>query len=216
MKYKQQIYEQLRKIDSVINKPQVQENWAKIIVHHVSTEQYNDTTESINELHHEIENMNPSVKLVTSPRWLTSPKRREGKTRSSIVITISDQELAKKIINRGLWIDGRRTKTERFTGVKPTDQCSKCYGFGHHAVRCTEQVRCRICAAPHETRLHVCTTCKTTAKECPHIKTVCVNCKQNHQANDARCEMIQTLRRSRTGGSKASGAAEEDQDELML
>ena len=102
LKYKQQIYEQLRKIDSVINKPQVQENWAKIIVHHVSTEQYNDTTESINELHHEIENMNPSVKLVTSPRWLTSPKRREGKTRSSIVIAISDQELAKKIINRGL------------------------------------------------------------------------------------------------------------------
>src|SRR5439155_24961250 len=75
LKYKQQIYEQLRKIDSVINKLQVQKNWAKIIVHYVSIEQYNDTTESINELHHEIENMNPSVKLVTSPRWLTSPKR---------------------------------------------------------------------------------------------------------------------------------------------
>ena len=102
LKYKQQIYEQLRKIDSVINKPQVQENWAKIIVHHVSTERYNDTTESINELHHEIERMNPSVKLVASPRWLTSPTRREGKTRSSIVIAISDHELAKKIINRGL------------------------------------------------------------------------------------------------------------------
>ena len=38
LKYKQQIYEQLRKIDSVINKPQVQKNWAKIIIHYVSTE----------------------------------------------------------------------------------------------------------------------------------------------------------------------------------
>ena len=160
--------------------------------------------------------MNPSVKLVTSPRWLTSSKRREGKSRSSIVITISNHELAKKIINRGLWIDGRRTKTERFTEVKPTDQCSKCYSFGHYAVRCTEQVRCRICAASHETRLHVCTTCKTTAKECLHIKTVCVNCKQNHQANDLRYEMIQTLRCSKTGKSKTSDAAEKDQDELML
>src|SRR5438132_6822661 len=121
LKYKQQIYEQLRKVDSVINKPQVQENWTKIIIHYISTEQYNNTTESINELHHEIENMNPSVKLITSPRWLNSLKRREGKSRSSIVIAISDHELAKKIINRGLWIDGRRTKTERFTEVKSTD-----------------------------------------------------------------------------------------------
>ena len=102
LKYKQQIYEQLRKVDSVINKPQIQKNWAKIIVHHVSTEWYNDTTESINELHHEIEKMNSSVKLITSPRWLTSPKAREGKTRSSIVIAISDHELAKKIVNREL------------------------------------------------------------------------------------------------------------------
>ena len=160
--------------------------------------------------------MNPSVKLVTSPRWLISPKRRKEKTRSSIVIAISDQELAKKIINRGLWIDGRRTKIERFTEVKPTDQCSKCYSFSYYAVRCTEQIRCRICAAPHETRLHVYTTCKTTAKECLHIKTVCVNCKQNHQANDLRYEMIQTLRCSKIDKSKASDAAEEDQDELML
>ena len=160
--------------------------------------------------------MNPSVKLVTSPRWLTSLKRREGKNRSSIVITISDHELAKTIINRGLWIDGRRTKTEKFTRVKPTDQYSKCYGFGHHAVRCTQETRCRICAAPHEIWQHVCTTCKTIAKECSYIKTVCVNCKQNHQANDARCEMIQTLRSSKAGKSKVSDATEEDQDELML
>src|SRR5438270_3272201 len=116
--------------------------------------------------------MNSSVKLVTSPRWLTSSTRRERKTRSSIVIAISDHELAKKIINRELWIDGRRTKTERFTEVKLTDQCSKCYGFDHHAVRCTKETRCRICAASHETRRHVCTTCKTTAKEREHIKTV--------------------------------------------
>src|SRR5439155_13784503 len=30
LKYKQQIYEQLRKVDSVINKLQVQKNWTKI------------------------------------------------------------------------------------------------------------------------------------------------------------------------------------------
>jgi hypothetical protein len=153
--------------------------------------------------------MNPSVKLVTSPRWLTSSKVREEKSRSSIVIAISDHELAKKIINRGIWVDGRRTITEKFMRVKPTDQCSKCYGFGHHAVRCTEETRCRICAASHATRQHICTTCKTTAKECRHIKTVCVNCKQEHQANDVRCEMIQTLRRSKTGVS-------EGENEIML
>src|SRR5205807_587027 len=124
LKYKQQIYEQLRKVDSVINKPQVQKSWAKIIVHHVSTERYNDTTGSMNELYHEIEKMNVSVKLITSPRWLTSPNAREGKTRSLIVIAISDHELAKKIVNRELWIDERRTKTEKYMRVKPTDQCS--------------------------------------------------------------------------------------------
>jgi hypothetical protein len=159
--------------------------------------------------------MNPSVRLVTSPRWLTSSGAREGKSRSSVVIAISDHELAKKIVNRGIWIDGRRTKTEKYIEVKPTDQCSKCYGFGHHAVRCIEKTSCRICAAPHETRQHICTTCKTTAKKYQHIKTMCVNCKQKHQANDVRCEMIQTLRRSKTGSSKVP-TLEKDQDELML
>src|SRR5437762_3742538 len=53
--------------------------------------------------------MNPSVKLVTSSRWLTSSKRREGKSRSSIVIAISDHKLAKKMINR----EKNHTKTKK-------------------------------------------------------------------------------------------------------
>ena len=126
--------------------------------------------------------------------------------------------MGKKIVNRGLWIDGQRTKTEAFVGVRPTDQCSKCYDFGHHAARCERMTKCRICAANHETRRHVCTTCKTTAKECVHIKTVCVNCEQEHQANDVRCEMIRAIRGLTTKSSDPVNTAvsDADQDELML
>jgi len=76
LKYKQQIYEALKEVDSAINEPQAQANWAKIIVHRISTERYDNSAEAMNALHREIETMNTGIALVTSPRWISRAESR--------------------------------------------------------------------------------------------------------------------------------------------
>src|SRR5215213_124307 len=102
LKYKQQIYEALKKVNSAINEPQAQANWAKIIVHRISTERYDNSAESMNALHREIETMNTGIALVTSPRWISRAESRLVNRFGSIVIAIDDHKRAEQIINAGL------------------------------------------------------------------------------------------------------------------
>src|ERR1043166_9603030 len=87
---------------------------------------------------------------------------------------------------------------KRFRSDRKTDQCTNCQSFDHHAVRCKYESRCRICAASHNTRQHVCTKCRKTAQKCTHIKTLCVNCKKSHRADDKNCEMMIAIHQSIT------------------
>src|SRR5215213_395178 len=171
LKYKQQIYEALKNVNSA---------------------------ESMNALHRKIETMNTGIALVTSSRWISRAESRLINRFGSIVIAIDDHKRAEQVINAGLWIDGYRVKTEKFLTVRKTDQCGNCQEFGHHVTRCNKETKCGICAAAHNTSRHFCAKCKKTAQECAHYKLVCTNCKGAHRANDVRCEMIVALRKATT------------------
>lgn len=156
-------------------------------------------------LKQEIETMNPSVKLITTPRWLTKPEQRKNKGFSSIVIAVQSHNEAESILKKSLWLFNRKLKTARYLAVKPTDQCGRCQGFGHHATRCNIAVRCQICAAGHETRIHTCNTCNKRGKVCSHVDLKCANCDKAHKANDPSCEVIKQLRNpSKDGDASAS------------
>jgi len=58
------------------------------------------------DLKHEIETFNNSATLVTAPRWLASSQSREGKTYSSIVISVATREEASTLMKKGITIDG--------------------------------------------------------------------------------------------------------------
>ena len=196
LKYKNQIMEQLQKLQNVeIIDIKPLEFWAKLIVHGVSTERYTNTAESMNNLFYEIENMNLDAKLMTAPRWLTDIEKRKSR-HSSIVIAIDTFENANKFLQRGLWIDGKKLKCEKFLQSKPTDQCSNCQNFGHHNLKCVNETKCGICAGNHLTKNHFCKICNKSGQPCTHIKLICVNCKKQHQSNDKHCEMFISLQKS--------------------
>jgi hypothetical protein len=196
LKHKDEILKDLKKIDGAIQAPKKDEKWAKVIVHGVPTGAVDDDAAGMNGLKQEIEQMNPSVKLVTTPRWLTKPEQRKDKGFSSVVIAVQSHKEAEPILKKSLWLFNRQLKTARYLAVKPTDQCGKCQGFGHHAIRCTEAAKCQICAAKHETRLHVCNTCQKRGKPCEHGELKCTNCGEKHKANDPTCEVIKQARKA--------------------
>jgi hypothetical protein len=196
LKHKDEIFKDLKKIDSAIQAPKKDEKWAKVIVHGVPTGAVDDGAAGMNDLKQEIEQMNPSIKLVTTPRWLTKPEQRKDKGFSSVVIAVQSHKEAEPILKKSLWLFNRQLKTARYLAVKPTDQCGKCQGFGHHAIRCVEAAKCQICAAKHETRLHVCNTCQKRGKPCSHGELKCANCGEKHKANDPTCEVIKQARKA--------------------
>src|SRR6185295_2886089 len=134
-----------------------------------SCKRYTDDDKSMNTLQHEIQNMNSEVELVTVSRWLTQKNVRQTKTNSSIVIAVKTQEQAKKLVNRGVWVDSEKKTATHFVKSRPYDRCARCQGFGHSATRCTAKLACRICAEEHDIKGYFCWVCNKTERAYTHV-----------------------------------------------
>ena len=130
--YEASINQAIGTLDPEVTSIRKDTKWAKIIVHGISTVTYKDSQQGMVDLKHEIETFNNSATLVTAPRWLASSQSCEGKTYSSIVISVATREEASTLMKKGITIDGRKTKTELYIATRLTDQCSNCQGFSHH------------------------------------------------------------------------------------
>ena len=192
--YKASINQAIGTLDPEVTSIRKDTKWAKIIVHGISTVTYKDSQQGMVDLKHEIETFNNSATLVTAPRWLASSQSREGKTYSSIVISVATREEASTLMKKGITIDDRKTKTEPYIATRPTDQCSNCQGFSHHTTRCSQSPKCCFCAGSHQTRIHACKVCNTSGKACQHTVLKCTNCEGTHKASDPSCEMIKAIR----------------------
>jgi hypothetical protein len=191
-------------------------DWHKIAVHGVDLSLFPDTKEGMEQLEDEIHLSNPTVKLVTTPCFLTSSEARQGKSHSSIVIAVGDAKSASTIVTKGLFILASHHKAAAYRSCQPINTCSKCLGFGHHQTVCRKTPHCRFCAQDHHTSQHQCDFDCPAGKLCRHTTPVCFHCKGAHTANDSNCptrlERVNRYRNTTPGeGMEGVERVEEEQ-----
>lgn len=161
---------------------QYDEEWIKLIAHKVPTKPF-QCEEGPNMLKEDIESFN-NIKLIRTPIWLSQEETRLQKNHSSIIIHISDPQLADILIKRKIFIAGELCKIEKF--IPKYIQCEKCQKYGHTKFKCKNDYKCRICAQNHDSSAHFCSSCHTK-KQCYHMPIKCANCNLSHMANDHIC-----------------------------
>jgi len=119
-----------------------------------------------------IETTYPSLRKGQTPRWLTSPKRRQGKEASSMVVTLIGEMTKKSLGATNLALFNRECNIAEYISFGPSTQCNKCQQFGHPTQCCTANHHtCAVCAQSHATRSHPCAI---------------ENCKAGHSCNHPR------------------------------
>jgi len=130
----------------------------------------------------------PQLVQGQTPCWLTPADRREHKTNSTIVMTLTGNIKKSAIGRQNLIVCNRECQLDDYIPYGRSTQCHNCQTYGHPAALCRNDVCCAICAGPHNTRDHPCTlpTCKK-GPACTHPPICCVNCNAPHKANDPNC-----------------------------
>ena len=168
--------------------------WYKLIADEISTFIFN-TKEGMQLVKDEVKIFIKDIKLAVLPHWLISEEARQEKQHDFIVLTVkSEQELQKALRNRFI-IAEFSVRTAIYATCKFTDQCKRCQKFEHLQTMCKNKETCQFCAENHNIRLHSCFQCFTQQKEitCAHTVYKCVNCDENHQANNEKCSVFKAL-----------------------
>jgi hypothetical protein len=155
----------------------------QLIVHGIPTSQ------ALLTIGEELTTYNSGLILSQEPRWLTSNDRREGKSASSIVISITGpkaQDIAKKSRLAAFSSTFRLERRLRFNHLT---QCARCQLFGHHTLRCTNDPTCRWCAGKHSTSDHTCPVGEdlTKGRPCSHTIVKCAGCSGHHDSRFPKC-----------------------------
>ncbi len=123
-------------------------------------------------------------------RWLKEDvvKNKEKKD-STLVLALSDYEVAEEVTYRGLFLENALCKGDWYH--KGPDLCYKCQGFGHRSYTCpSPNSICARCAGHHPTQKCPCphaTPCQET-KQCK-ITLKCACCDGPHCAFDHACPL---------------------------
>ena len=122
------------------------------------------------------------------PCWLTLADRREQKSTSMIVMTLTGSVKMADIRRHYLTICNRECQLNDYISYGRSTQCRNCQGYGYPAALCRNPSHCAVCAEAHETKDHPCTilTCKK-GPACTHPPICCANCQTPHKASDPNC-----------------------------
>ncbi len=77
-------------------------------------------------------------------------KRGHEKIFSSLVIELSTPEGVNEIVQKGLVGGGSLLTCERWE----REQCYRCFGYGHKAPQCSNEMRCGTCSEGHDSTHH--------------------------------------------------------------
>jgi len=143
---------------------------------------------SISEISDSITTNYPQLVQGQTPRWLTPPERREHKTNSTIVMTLTGDVKKNAIGRQTLIVGNRECQLDDYIPYGRSTQCRNCQAYGHPAALCRNDSCCAVCAGSHGTREHPCTlpTCKK-GPACTHPPIRCANCNSPHKASDPNC-----------------------------
>jgi hypothetical protein len=161
----------------------ISQRWTRFLIHGIPTMA---TPEDVRT---EIETNYPSLRMGQTPRWLTSPERRQGKEASSMVVTFIGEMTKKSLGATRLAMFNRECNVAEYISFGPSTRCNKCQIYGHPTQRCTaDGYTCAVCAQPHATKDHPCAieNCKA-GHSCNHPPIRCANCQQPHKASDRNC-----------------------------
>lgn len=183
-------------VDDAVVGVEVLERWQRLKVHGMSLERYLGPGK-MELLKREVES-STGIPLKATPRWLVNEDRLKeqqetnNKRGSAIVITVSNENVAKQLMASGLRFGGAVKKVEKFWDAGPGSVCMRCCGIGHERLgSCGDRPeKCVMCAGEHQAREHQCGVngcSKGTGKLCVHVVARCANCQGSHQANSARC-----------------------------
>ena len=174
--------------DAVIG-VEILEHWHRLKIHGMSLDRYLGLG-NMELLKREVESLT-GISLKTILRWLINENRlreqqeNNNKRGSAIIITVSNEMEAKRLLASGLRFGGAIKKVEKYWEAGPGSVCMKCCGIGHERQGSCENrpEKCIICARAHPAGEHQCGVdgCKIgKGKLCIHVKAQCANCQGNH------------------------------------
>lgn len=117
--------------------------------------------------------------LATPPRYLIPPDRITEATSATVLVSFTDEEMAKKMLNTAtIFVDGRICKIRQYIERSPVTYCKNCSSTRHREnSRACQGQRCEIC-----------TSTDHTAREHPRdVPPKCINCAGTHQARAREC-----------------------------
>lgn len=124
-----------KSVDNAVVGVEVLEQWQRLKVHGMPLDRYVGLGK-MELLKREVES-STGVSLKATPRWLISEDRLKeqqatnNKRGSAIVITVSNEHVAKQLIASGLRFGGMVKKVEKFWEAGPGSVCLRCFGIGH-------------------------------------------------------------------------------------
>lgn len=133
------------------------------------------TAESRAKAIEQIKTDNFDVKELTgmSPVWIGWRKKpSKDENQGTMVIEVTDSDVANAILRRGLMIGREIRACSVFNKACRSIQCFKCYQYGHTTVQCTREERCGHCAGSHATKGEACP---------PGYKPKCCACGGDHK-----------------------------------
>lgn len=165
----------------------INSRWSKFIIHNIPTNLGDDLTTG-NAVASAIMESYPQIALCQIPRWLTTLDKRTMKAQSSMVLSFPGSHCAASLGLSSLMLFNRVCRLVEYFPSGPTTQCRTCNILGHHQSRCPSTGHCAVCAGPHLTGNHKCTSCNGGHK-CTHPPIKCVNCLNSlgHKASDPAC-----------------------------
>ncbi|ODM21089.1 hypothetical protein SI65_04142 [Aspergillus cristatus] len=207
--YKDLLVTAARQADPAVISVELPEQWYRVKVHGVPMKHY--LTCGLALACEEIE-LGTEYQLKRNPTWLRSSKELHNSNQkgSTIVITVSSLEEARKLLINGIRFGGSRYKTEQYWETGADTVCPRCSQLGHRSFKAygDHPPCCFICAGPHEGTEHVCRVVDCPAKPgtiCQHIPAKCGTCGGPHPATAGNCPAKRAARkelRKRTTESK--------------
>lgn len=207
-----------RTVDPAIVDITANETWKRLKIHGVPLERYlGKGTFGLNKLRAEIESENEGVEIPMEMRWLgrvPTIKERYHTQQirgSSVTFVVRGQGTAERLIKSGLRVLGKQYQVEAFIEARPDTICGACSGWGHGEHNCafSETPKCALCAGPHRTDSHRCSTVGCRAGiglVCIHLISKCPNCKGPHGAKSDQCPKKQeAIEKGRGWRGKESG-----------